>query len=60
MRVRALFLFGNYLRYVAAPGDILMIDEPELNLHPEKQRQIARLANAGIKVSLTTHSDFSL
>ncbi|MDR2706797.1 MAG: ATP-binding protein [Planctomycetaceae bacterium] len=60
--VRALFLFGNYLRYVAAPGDILMIDEPELNLHPEKQRQIARLlarlVNTGIKVFLTTHSDF--
>jgi ABC-type multidrug transport system ATPase subunit len=39
---------------------MLMIDEPELNLHPEKQLQIARLlarlVNAGIKVFLTTHS----
>jgi AAA15 family ATPase/GTPase len=60
--VRALFLLGNYLRYVAAPGDILIIDEPELNLHPEKQCQIARLlarlVNAGIKIFITTHSDF--
>jgi archaellum biogenesis ATPase FlaH len=60
--VRALFLLGNYLRYVAAPGDILMFDEPELNLHIEKQRRIARLiarlVNAGIKIFLTTHSDY--
>jgi predicted ATP-dependent endonuclease of OLD family len=39
-----------------------MIDEPELNLHPENQRRIARLfsrmANIGIKVFLTTHSDY--
>ena len=39
-----------------------MIDEPELNLHPENQRKMARmlamLVNAGIKVFITTHSDY--
>jgi ABC-type multidrug transport system ATPase subunit len=39
-----------------------MIDEPELNLHPENQRcfarLMARLANIGIKVFITTHSDY--
>ncbi len=60
--VRALYLLSSYLYYIAAPGDILMIDEPELNLHPERQRQmarlLARLVNAGVKVFLTTHSDY--
>ncbi|MGP8323889.1 MAG: AAA family ATPase [Methanosarcinaceae archaeon] len=60
--VRSLLDIGFYLRHVAQPGDLLMIDEPELNLHPENQRRIARLfsrlVNIGIKVFLTTHSDY--
>jgi len=51
-----------YITSVAAKGDMLMIDEPELNLHPAKQRQLAklfaRLIKAGIKVFITTHSDY--
>ena len=39
-----------------------MIDEPELNLHPKNQILVARLlvllVNAGIKVFITTHSDY--
>ena len=39
-----------------------MIDEPELNLHPKNQRALARLVvrlvNAGVKVFITTHSDY--
>ena len=39
-----------------------MIDEPELNLHPECQRRFARLlaklVNYGIQVFITTHSDY--
>lgn len=39
-----------------------MIDEPELNLHPKNQRAfarlVARMVNAGIKVFITTHSDY--
>ena len=60
--VRSLLDIGFYLRHVAQPGDILIIDEPELNLHPENQRRItrlfSRLVNIGIKVFLTTHSDY--
>ncbi|MCL2147619.1 MAG: ATP-binding protein, partial [Synergistaceae bacterium] len=41
-----------------------MIDEPELNLHPANQRRmarlLARLVNAGVKVFITTHSDYIL
>ena len=39
----------------------LIIDEPELNLHPQNQRKVARLlariVRAGIKVMISTHSD---
>ena len=39
-----------------------MVDEPELNLHPANQRRIARLfarlVNLGVKVFITTHSDY--
>jgi len=60
--VRSLLDIGFYLRHVAVPGDILMIDEPELNLHPANQRRVARLlaklTTYGIKVFITTHSDY--
>lgn len=60
--VRSLLDVGFYLRHVASFGDMLMIDEPELNLHPENQRRVARLftrlVNLGIKVFITTHSDY--
>lgn len=60
--VRSLLDLGFYLRHVAKPDDLLMVDEPELNLHPENQRRVARLfarlVNLGIKVFITTHSDF--
>ena len=60
--VRSLLDMGFYLRYVAHKGDLLMVDEPELSLHPKNQRRIAklfvRLVNLGIKVFVTTHSDY--
>jgi len=60
--VRSLLDIGFYLRHVAKPGDILMIDEPELNLHPRNQCRLARLfvrlTNLGVKVFMTTHSDY--
>jgi AAA15 family ATPase/GTPase len=60
--VRSLLDIGFYLKHEAQRGDLLMIDEPELNLHPENQRRvarlIARLINIGIKVFITTHSDY--
>jgi hypothetical protein len=60
--VRSLLDIGFYLNHEAKPGDLLLVDEPELNLHPENQRRIARLfarlVNLGIKVFITTHSDY--
>jgi len=60
--IRALLDIGFYLRCKAKPGDLFIIDEPELNLHPKSQRAFARLVgrmvNAGLKVFITTHSDY--
>lgn len=60
--VRSLLIIGFYLRHEAQLGDLLMVDEPELNLHPENQRRVARLfarlVNLGIKIFITTHSDY--
>ncbi|MEA5619994.1 AAA family ATPase [Cronbergia sp. UHCC 0137] len=60
--VRSLLDIGFYLKHEAQVGDLLMVDEPELNLHPENQRRVARLfarlVNLGIKVFITTHSDY--
>lgn len=51
-----------YLRYSARSGDLLVIDEPEMNLHPDNQRKIARviarMVNAGLRLLISTHSDF--
>ena len=60
--VRSLAMLGFYLKHVAAKGDLLMIDEPELNLHPSNQRRLARLlarlSNVGVRIFITTHSDY--
>lgn len=51
-----------YLRHVAKPGQLLIIDEPESHLSPKNQVLMARLlafcVNNGIKVLVTTHSDY--
>jgi hypothetical protein len=51
-----------YLRYLAQPGELLIIDEPEMNLHPEAQARLAEflamLVNAGLHVLFTTHSPY--
>ena len=51
-----------YLRYRAKEGDLLIIDEPEMNLHPESQAKLlevlAMLVNEGVKILLTTHSPY--
>ena len=45
-------------------GDTLLIDEPEAHLHPAAQTEmaavLARLARAGVRVVVTTHSDWLL
>ena len=59
---RELFDLYYYLRLYAAHGDIIITDEPESYLHPQKQMQLTRLlaflTNHGIRILLTTHSDF--
>lgn len=60
--VKSLFGLWAYLEFDAQPGDVLMIDEPELNLHPSNQRRLARLlaklVNSGLRVVVSTHSDY--
>ncbi|NEP39176.1 MAG: ATP-binding protein [Okeania sp. SIO2H7] len=60
--VKSLLNMNFYLKHLAKEGDILIIDEPELNLHPANQRKLAklfsRLIKCGIKLLMTTHSDY--
>jgi AAA domain, putative AbiEii toxin, Type IV TA system len=60
--VKSLYGLWAWLELQAKTGDCLMIDEPELNLHPDNQRLVARLlvrlVNRGIRVVVSTHSDY--
>lgn len=60
--VKGLIGLSLYLQYNAQAGDLLVIDEPEQNLHPNQQLAItefiAMLVNSGIRVAITTHSTF--
>ncbi|ENM0318359.1 AAA family ATPase [Vibrio vulnificus] len=51
----------DYFMYTYKGYGSLIIDEPELNLHLDSQKEIARIlcsvANQGIQVVVTTHSD---
>jgi energy-coupling factor transporter ATP-binding protein EcfA2 len=59
--VKSLSSIVFYLRHLAQPGHRIIIDEPELNLHPDNQRRVARVlakaVNRGLHVVLSTHSD---
>jgi len=60
--IKTFFSLVFYLEHLAQVGETLIIDEPELNLHPNNQRKIARvismIANRGVKVIVSTHSDY--
>lgn len=51
-----------YLRHIARIGDVLIIDEPEMNFHPDVQVVLARifaiLATRGLRIVVSTHSDY--
>lgn len=60
--VKSLASLVFYLRHRARGDERLIIDEPELNLHPDNQRKVARIlakmVNRGIQVIISTHSDY--
>ena len=60
--VKTIFGVIFYLRHLIRKGDYLIIDEPELNLHPENQikiaRLLARMAKSGVRIIISTHSDY--
>ncbi|MCD4783492.1 MAG: AAA family ATPase [Candidatus Eremiobacteraeota bacterium] len=62
--VTELASFFLFLKYLINPGDLLVIEEPEAHLHPENQRLMAqllvRLVRNGVKILITTHSEFLL
>ena len=51
-----------FLKYLVRPGQLFIIEEPESHLDAGNQRKLARaiamLINSGVKVLITTHSDF--
>ena len=51
-----------FLRHIAAKDEWLIIDEPEMNFHPDVQVLLAKvfslLANKGLRVVVSTHSDY--
>lgn len=53
-----------YLRHYATPGSTIIIEEPEAHMHPAMQVRfmtaIARIIDAGVRVLMTTHSEWIL
>lgn len=60
--VKTLSSLVFYLKHSAQGNDLIIIDEPELNLHPDNQIRItrifARLINKGFRLIISTHSDY--
>lgn len=51
-----------YIRYLASRYDLLIIDEPELNMHPDAQiefmRIVSKMIRRGLRLVISTHSDY--
>lgn len=51
-----------YLKHLSKKGDLVIIDEPEMNLHPDSQlvlvKIIIELMKNGLKFVISTHSDY--
>ncbi len=53
-----------YLRHIVQSDNVLIVEEPESHLHPAMQveftRQLAAIVHSGIRVIVTTHSEWLL
>ena len=62
--VRDMALFLVYLKHAAELGDMVILEEPEINLHPSNHvllaRLIAKLAAAGLRMVVSTQSPYFL
>lgn len=51
-----------YVKYIAKKGETIIIDEPEMNLHPANQvllaETIIKFMKAGLHFVISTHSDY--
>lgn len=60
--VKTLSSFVFYLKYQAQRDHLIIIDEPEMNFHPDSQvlfvSIVAGLINAGLRFLISTHSDY--
>lgn len=60
--IKAMASLVVYLKHIAKKNDLIIIDEPEINLHPNNQiiltRMLARLMNQGFRLIVSTHSDY--
>lgn len=60
--VKTLASFIFFLKYQAKKGQLIIIDEPEMNFHPDSQiifvSLIAKLLNNGLRFLISTHSDY--
>ena len=60
--VKTLSSLVFYLKFISTKNELIIIDEPELNLHPNNQvvltRLFAKLVNKGFRVLISTHSDY--
>lgn len=60
--VKDLVPLSVYLKCLLHENELLVIDEPEMNLHPENQAKfmefLVMLVNSGVSVMLTTHSPY--
>lgn len=60
--IKSLSSLVIYLKHIAQKNDLIIIDEPEVNLHPDNQiiltKLFARLINKDFRVLISTHSDY--
>lgn len=60
--IKSLSSLVVYLKHIAKKNDLIIIDEPEINLHPDNQiiltKLFARLINKGFRLLISTHSDY--